>query len=1024
VGSRAAPSSSITCSRRDATFLDATILRAAHRRQPLGEIRLTARPDIASIFSFATGEMANLMRSWDWTHTVLGEPSGWPESLRSAVSICLGTRFPIAIYWGPRLGLLYNDAWRPILGAKHPRALGRAAREVWPEIWSTIGPLFEKVVETGEGSYNEDELLPMNRHGYVEECYFNFTFSPMRGEDGRVAGVFNAVIETTDRFVGERRLRTLKALGEQIVGGMNANQAAAQAAATLAANRADVPFAAVYLVDRDRQRAELREIVGLGRETCALPASIAVAESESPIAVVARSGESLVIDDLAPFGEISSPVWPEPPREALVLPISRAGERVLHGVLVVGANPRRPLDDGYRTFLELVSSHIASAIASGRAFEEERRRAEQLAELDRAKTLFFSNVSHELRTPLTLMLGPTQDLLVGVHGSLAEAQRREIEVIHRNARRLQKLVNSLLDFSRIEAGRIEASFRRVDLGALTAELASVFRSAIEKAGLRFVVDCASDLRAPIFVDRSMWEKIVFNLLSNALKFTFEGEIAVRLRALDGAVELEVCDTGVGVPPEELPRLFERFHRIEGSRSRSHEGSGIGLALVEELVRLHGGSVRAESEVGRGTRFSVRIPTGSSHLPEGAISSSVVEEPEPLTPHAYLDEAILWASAPKEIVSEAQESEAEIVVADDNADMRDYVTRLLSGRYRVRAYADGGAALAAVRERKPDLVLTDVMMPELDGFGVLRAIREAEDTRTLPVIMLSARAGEESKIQGFESGADDYLVKPFSANELLARVRSQVELARARAAAVAEQALARRSAEEAIRGRDEFLSVASHELRTPITSLLLQAQLLDRQLHAMADGTRARSKVESIRRQAQRLETLIASLLDVSRISSGRLELNPERVDLGRVVHDAIERHADAATRAGSPITVEVESQFGEWDPLRLDQIVTNLLTNAVKYGRGEPIAVSARIYDGRARIVVRDRGIGMSRDELGNLYQRFRRFVPSANYSGLGLGLWIVKQILDAMGGTIEVESEKGVGTTFVVEIPSAVSAG
>jgi signal transduction histidine kinase len=473
----------------------------------------------------------------------------------------------------------------------------------------------------------------------------------------------------------------------------------------------------------------------------------------------------------------------------------------------------------------------------------------------------------------------------------------------------------------------------------------------------------------------------------------------------------------------VPRLFERFHRIEGTRSRSHEGSGIGLALVDELARLHGGSVRAESEVGRGTRFLVRIPTGSSHLPPAMVSSSPIEEAD-APAHVYLDEASIWTGASTSIVSEPKQSDGEIVVADDNADMRDYVTRLLSGRYRVRAYANGHAALQGIRERRPDLVLTDVMMPELDGFGLLRAIRESDETRSLPVIMLSARAGEESKIQGIEAGADDYLVKPFSANELLARVRSQIHLSRARAAFEAEQIVARRSAEEATRGRDDFLSVASHELRTPITSLLLQAQLLDRQLHTMVDGASARPKVDAIRKQAQRLETLIAGLLDVSRIASGRLELNPERVDLGRVVQEAIERHADAAARAGSPITVEVESHLGEWDPLRLDQIVTNLLTNAVKYGGGNPIAVSAQVSSGKARIVVRDRGIGMSPQDLGNLYQRFTRFVPSANYSGLGLGLWIVKQILDAMGGTIAVESEKGVGTTFVVEIPTVVSAG
>src|SRR6185503_12522767 len=301
-----------------------------------------------------------------------------------------------------------------------------------------------------------------------------------------------------------------------------------------------------------------------------------------------RSGSIDVVSDLGGrFGGLPGGLdHPEPTHTALLLPLTRPGLAQPYGVLIAGVSPRRALDDRYRGFFELAAEHISAAIANARTLEEERRRAEALAELDRAKTAFFSNVSHEFRTPLTLMLGPLEDLLAGRLGAVADAQRAQHEVVHRNALRLLKLVNSLLDFSRIEAGRVQASFEPTDLAAVTIELASMFRSAVERAGLELVVDCPP-LPAPVHVDRAMWEKIFLNLLSNAFKFTLEGRIAVRMRVQGGAVELDVADTGCGIPPDELANVFTRFHRVPGARSRSHEGTGIGLALAQELVRIHG-----------------------------------------------------------------------------------------------------------------------------------------------------------------------------------------------------------------------------------------------------------------------------------------------------------------------------------------------------------------------------------------------------------------------------------------------------
>ena len=434
--------------------------------------------------------------------------------------------------------------------------------------------------------------------------------------------------------------------------------------------------------------------------------------------------------------------------------------------------------------------NVVFITAEGRDITEKKaqereiaRQREELAKLDVLKTQFFANISHEFRTPLTLLLGPLEDALANAHGILPRGAAANLLTSHRNALRLLKLVNTMLDFSRIEAGRVQASFRPTDLAALTGELASNFRSLCEKAGLRLMVDCAPfQTSEPVYVDRDMWEKIVLNLLSNAFKFTLEGKIEVRLEAVEGRARLTVRDTGVGIPADELPRMFERFHRIEHSRGRTHEGTGIGLALVQELVKLHGGSIHVASTLGKGSTFTVTIPLGKAHLDANRIGSPSPLESTAVGPAAFVEEALRWLPEEEAAVSGEESTGVEkprILWADDNADMRAYVSGLLSGRFEVQAVSDGEAALAAAKAHPPDLVLADVMMPKLDGFGLLRALRADADLREIPIILVSARAGEESRIEGMEAGADDYLIKPFSARELVARVETHVRISRMR-----------------------------------------------------------------------------------------------------------------------------------------------------------------------------------------------------------------------------------------------------
>ena len=741
------------------------------------------------------GEMGALMRAKDWSATPLGPPDTWPQSLRAVIRIVLTSRYAMWMSWGPELTFFYNDAYGAMtLGAKHPWALGRPSQEVWAEIWPQIGPRIERVLTTGEATWDERLLLFLERSGYTEETYHTFSYSPLADDDGAIRGHLCVVTEETSRVIDERRLALLKELGGELATAKTEEDVFRAAERAIGSDRRPLPFTLIYLFTPDG-RASLVSRSGV-------PESSDIAAETSQIELAARLGlgasdgwERMELVPAPAFVDWPAGPWDRRANELFVVPIRHQGQSYnAAGVFIAGVNPYRQVDDKYRSFVHLFVGQVTAGLANVRAYEEERRRAEALAELDRAKTAFFSNVSHEFRTPLTLMLGPTEDARNAADRAL---RGEDLETVYRNEVRLLKLVNTLLDFSRIEAGRMQAHFQPVDLATLTADLAGVFRSAVERGGLQLHVDCPP-LPEPVYVDREMWEKVVLNLLSNAFKFTFDGEIRVALRLEGGRAVLRVADTGVGMAPDELSRVFERFHRVEGSRARTHEGSGIGLALVHDLVQLHGGAISVDSEPGRGTTFTVAMQTGHAHLPADRIGVLPAASPASATgAAAYVAEAERWlpeaSSSPPAVEAERVGGATSIaavpgrvLVADDNADMRDYAARLLRPFWEVETVADGQQALDAIRRRRPDLVLTDIMMPTLDGLGLLSSIRTDPALVHLPVIMLSARAGAEAQVEGLEAGADDYLVKPFSARELIARVATHLGLGRARHQAVLER----------------------------------------------------------------------------------------------------------------------------------------------------------------------------------------------------------------------------------------------
>ncbi|WAS96560.1 ATP-binding protein [Nannocystis punicea] len=1085
------------------------------------------------------GEMGRQIRAHDWSRTSLGPLEGWPASVRTIVQLCVSTNFPMALTLGPGHVLLYNDSYRPICGSKHPAALGSDFSECWASAWPDIGASFAQALE-GSAVYVDNRQIFLDRHGHMEETFFAFSLSPIFDEHGRVGGVLVPCIEITDNVLSDRRTRAVRDLTARTARARTLEDVLIGTAATLGEYPFDVPFVLAYRVGPD-DLAHLAGCAGIAAGTAASPTTAAMSDPAAtwPLAEVVRTGKTVAVTELrTPSGP-----YPEPPRRALAVPVMLPGHDRPTAILVLGVSPRLAWNEAYSNFYDLLAGAVTVAVTGALASAEERRRAEALVELDRAKTAFFANISHEFRTPLTLMLGPLDEALTDGDAPLTSRQRERLEIAHRNCLRLSHLVDALLEFSRIEAGRIEVSYQPTDLPALTAELASNFRSACDRAGLALKLDCPP-LPDPVYVDRGMWETIVLNLVSNAFKFTLSGEIEVALHRRGAAVELTVRDSGVGIASDQLPRLFERFQRIERSGGRSLEGSGIGLALVRELVRLHGGDVRVDSRSGAGSVFTVTLPLGHDHLPAERVRPATPPGPVTSAAAPYVGDALRWLPEPRqgEVPPSPRPPTARprILLADDNADMRDYVRRLLGARYDVVAVDNGAEALARAREDPPDLLLADVMMPRLDGFGLLHALRSDPRTLEVPVLLVSARAGEEARVEGMRAGADDYLTLPFSARELLARVEAHLALARLRHEAgdslraseqrfqtfmdnnpavvfmkdedgryvfvnreleqkfqrvdwigrtdhelfgaevgdplrrndqlvlsqrrvvrfietvthdgaphaylslkfplldrgrwllagialdITEQKHAEAALEAANRSKDEFLAMLSHELRNPLAPLRSVADsLLRRDLSGPA---RARAYA-IIDRQVTHLTRLVDDLLDVSRITRGKTELRQETVDLARIAEQAVEMARPAIDERRHTLTVTLPPQplHVHGDPVRLIQVVFNLLGNAAKYTEPGGRIWLAVEREGRGALLrVTDDGMGMPPELVPRVFDLFAQGDRTLDRAqgGLGLGLTLVHRLVEMHHGSVQAASPGlGQGSEFVVRLPALDAA-
>ncbi len=919
------------------------------------------------------GEMAARMASHDWSSSGLGDPTTWSQSLRTAVGIVLRTRYPMILTWGPAFVMLYNDAYIPTLGAKHPAALGGFLPEEFAEIWDAIGPMQRSVLAGGRATWDEDLPLVIERGSGPEETYFTFSYSHVPDDGDGPGGVLAVLSITTAEVVGAARLGLLDALSVLATTASTPEQAVREAVEVLGGARTELDGAAGYLRDGDDLRLVASTVDGL---PTLVEAAAPGAGTWAAALARAVAGEEVVLT--------RDPVPPTSVRIAVALPLPGGGPA---GVLVLDPRALRAWDDGHRRFVQLVADRVGQTLAAAteRAREQERLRA--LAAIDAAKTAFLSNVSHEFRTPLTLLLGPLEDVLTGRRDRLGDD---DVATMHDSAHRLLRLVNGLLDVASMEADGLHATPEPTELAPLTHDLLAPFGEAAQRIGLELVA--ALDDVGTVAVDPLLWEKVVLNLVSNAVKYTPEGRVEVALRRDGDDVVLTVADTGIGIPADHLDRVFERFHRVGDVGARSIEGTGIGLSQVQEAARAHGGRAEVTSESGRGTTFTVTIPAETStgaddRAPDRGLRARGAAD-------ALAREVARSRGAEDDGTGPRPASGGgpRILVVDDNAAMRRRVADILAPLGEVRLAVDGRDALAVLDEQPADLVVTDVMMPGLDGVGLLEAIRAHDGLRGTPVVVLSARAGAEAATGALAAGADDYVVKPFTPDELVARCRTTLELSRLRSASAAQAA------------RDTMLAGVSHDMQTPIVVITSGIEML--RSPALDDATRD-LVAHRVRSRAKQLRRLVQQFLDWSRLAAGQeLPVRLQPADLAEVASAVADDH-DRVT-----VTILADRTDALVDVDRTSQVLHNLVDNALVASEGTVRIVIDEVGEGLV-LRVEDDGPGVPEEIVARLFEAFG---PSGS-AGNGLGLHVARASARAQGGDLVLERTGPDGATFCMHV-------
>ncbi|CED85098.1 histidine kinase [Phaffia rhodozyma] len=783
-----------------------------------------------------------LLDTIKWEDTRMGPKNKWPGSLRAALSIMLRTPNESIIWWGhPATGMtiFYNDAHARAVAAQHPDSFGALAAEAWAPIWEEYSAMAEDVVIRGQSLMRDDDLMFIGGL----ESYQSWRWTPLTRGDGSRGGLLINSLEATRKVIKERWLKSVRDIGRHTAAARSILEFSSGLLKCVEANPIDFGFAYLYHAkDIGSSTSENRDIVlhlagtvGVPSGDCSdhhasapltidlniyefnksnpqeMPDPSGKSRSPWPLREAFMTQRVVHVESLDPeLAEILEPrSWGESPTSAVVIPISDDYNGGRLAFLIIGLNTRRPYDADYQEFIEDLRAQLLSNLRGISLFESEVLRTKRLEDMDKAKTFFFTSISHELKTPLTLIAGPLENLCA----TESNPSRKKIFTLAmRNATRLGRLIDGLMDFAKLEAGRLTGHFRPANIGELTADLAASFRPAIEVEKIEYNVSCESSTEVPVYVDREWWEKIVFNLLSNAFKYTLSGSVDVKLTYEDDYVVFSVSDTGIGIPKDEQSRIFERFHRV-ASTSRSHEGTGIGLSLTLELINLHSAtlsvtsSTAEESETGaHGSTFTVQIPYGRAHLPVAQVEDTRDLSTGITYGQGIIDEASRWykngsgsntdsnngsanlsdgglssdSSSPIDVNALYWNKHRDsILVVDDSHDMTTYLSSILSPYCKIIIASDGQEAFTKALRHKPDLIISDVSMPIMDGNQLLKALRANKETNLIPVILLTAKTSEEDRINGLIIGAEDYMSKPFSRNELIARSHLQMQLGKRR-----------------------------------------------------------------------------------------------------------------------------------------------------------------------------------------------------------------------------------------------------
>jgi signal transduction histidine kinase/CheY-like chemotaxis protein len=695
------------------------------------------------------GKMGALMRSYDWNQTELGDPAHWPAALKSAIATCLSSRFPMVVWWGPRLLMLYNDAWQPILGdIKHPAGLGRPGEELWPETWPVVGAQFEKALK-GVASWSEDLLLASDRHGFLEESYFTYSHGPLRDASGEVVGVLSVVSETTARVLNERRLQTLTRLSTATIDATGRLEPLAEMCQllvdTLCRDNPDAPFAAQYLAESSQP---VRRIAVAGLDVTRLPQSVRSTDQDGWGIAEALRSRSYVATNFAASEQLPGGVWPEPTTELLVLPLFHSGHDAdVCGILLVGINSRLRLDTPYIEFLRLVAAQFGTAISALQSVHRERAARADAQRAARMRDEFLATLSHELRSPLNAVMGWTQILKSKMPGP--DVIAKAVDVIERNARLQTRLVTDLLDISRAISGNLQLEAQDVDIAeVIGAAIESVAPTAAAKG---ITITTALDpTYQSVRGDPARIEQMLWNLLSNALKFTpGGGQVQVVTEADDRYLSIRVSDNGEGIDPAFLPHLFERFRQADASSSRKHQGLGLGLAIVKQFAELQAGRVSAISDgVGRGATFVLELPRGDVARPLAATA--------------------LQKIAATSVPSQPDLSGLSVLVVDDQPDALLVLELILKeAAAKVTTASCAEDALEILSRERFDVIVSDIAMPGMDGYDFVTELpKRGIDT---PTIALTAFALHTDVRKASAAGFKAHISKPIDRASLLATV---------------------------------------------------------------------------------------------------------------------------------------------------------------------------------------------------------------------------------------------------------------